>query len=59
MKIGNIDVYGVIYKITNKVNKKCYIGQSIYKFNERYSRSGNGIERVYKFHLGMKDKSIE
>lgn len=26
----------VIYKITNKINNKCYIGQSIFNFNKRY-----------------------
>lgn len=31
MKIGNMEVYGVIYKLENKVNKKVYIGQTINK----------------------------
>ena len=26
MRIGNIKVYGIVYKITNKINKKVYIG---------------------------------
>ena len=59
MKIGNVEIYGIIYKITNKINKKCYIGQSIYKFNERYPRSGNGIERVYKLHLSLKQRGLK
>lgn len=42
--------YGVIYKIENKINGKCYIGQTINDFNKRYECSGVGIERVYKFH---------
>jgi len=28
MRIGNLEVYGIIYKITNKVNGKVYIGQT-------------------------------
>lgn len=50
MKIGNLNVYGVIYKITNKVNGMIYIGQTRNKngFNGRYSYRGKGIERVYE-----------
>ena len=37
MKLNkNLKVYGVIYKITNKVNGKVYIGQTIQGFNRRY-----------------------
>lgn len=36
MKIGNTEVYGVIYKITNKVNGKVYIGQTTLGFDRRY-----------------------
>lgn len=36
MKVGNLEVYGVIYKITNKVNGRCYIGQTILGFDRRY-----------------------
>lgn len=39
MKIGNLEVYGVIYKITNKVNGKCYIGQTTVGFKKRYDNS--------------------
>ena len=41
--------YGIIYKITNKVNGKVYIGQTIRKdgFNGRYRGRGEGIERVW------------
>ena len=47
-----MEKYGVIYKITNNINGKCYIGQTTSKngFRGRYSRSGIGIERVYKYH---------
>lgn len=37
MKIGNLEVYGVIYKITNKVNGKVYIGRATRGFKRRYS----------------------
>jgi group I intron endonuclease len=36
LKIGNLQVYGIIYKITNKINNKVYIGQTTKSFNERY-----------------------
>lgn len=51
MKIGNIECYGVIYKITNKINNKVYIGQTCKDrgFNGRYDFGGKGIERVYKY----------
>lgn len=35
-----------IYKIQNKVNGKCYIGQTVTSFNERYNFKGEGAERV-------------
>ena len=56
---GILDVYGIIYLVKNKVNGKCYIGQTIKKngFNDRYG-VGNGrtmIESFYKAH--KKDNS--
>ncbi|MDK0745660.1 GIY-YIG nuclease family protein [Clostridium perfringens] len=42
--------YGIIYKITNKVNNKVYIGQTKKSFDMRYCYTGTGIERVYNFH---------
>lgn len=42
MKIGNLEVYGVIYKIQNKVNNKIYIGQTTIGF---YCRYGNSLEK--------------
>lgn len=48
MKIGNLEVYGIIYKITNVKNGKVYIGQTTKDFKGRYSAKGIGIERVYK-----------
>ena len=57
MKIGNLEVYGIIYKITNLVNGKVYIGQTIKKngFKDRYPYSGEGVERVYKLHKYRKE----
>ena len=59
MKIGNLEVYGVIYKITNKVNGKVYIGQTSRErgFKGRYCCEGDGIERVYNFHKKAKERS--
>lgn len=57
MKIGNLEVYGIIYKIRNKVNNKIYIGQTIQKkgFNDRYCYEGIGIERVYNHYKSSKE----
>lgn len=56
VKIGNLEVYGVIYKIENLVNGKVYIGQTIQGFDKRYDRAGKDIERVYNFHKYCEDK---
>ena len=51
MKIGNLEVYGIIYKIENLVNGKVYIGQTIQGFDKRYSENGiNSVEKVYNHH---------
>lgn len=38
MKLGKLEVYGVIYKITNTINNKVYIGQTTQNkgFDRRY-----------------------
>lgn len=56
MKVGNLEVYGVIYKITNKINGKVYIGQTTRGFDSRYWAKGEGIERVYNYHLYYKNR---
>lgn len=38
MFIGNLEVYGVIYKIKNKINNKVYIGRTIHGFDVRYGK---------------------
>lgn len=59
MKIGNIECYGIIYKITNTINGKVYIGQTINEFNRRYFYKGNGIERVYNYHKRFKERNLK
>lgn len=61
LKVGNLKIYGVIYKITNKKSKankgkgKVYIGQTINGFNNRYKAKGKNIERVYNYHKNKKE----
>lgn len=50
MKIGNLEVYGVIYKITNKINNKVYIGQTVLGFKKRYDNT-NWWEKTHNEHL--------
>lgn len=50
MKIGNLEVYGVIYKITNKKNGKVYIGQTVLGFKKRYNNT-NWWEKTHNEHL--------
>lgn len=59
MIINDLNVYGIIYKITNTINNKVYIGQTTKErgFLDRYPHKGNGIERVYKYHKRNKDSN--
>ena len=34
MKIGNLEVYGIIYKIKNLTNGKCYVGATTQGFDK-------------------------
>lgn len=52
--LSNREIYGYVYKITNKINKKVYIGVTNRSFDKRYCYRGIGIERVYKFHKQRK-----
>ena len=45
MKIGNLEVYGIIYKITNIIDNKSSIGQTVNGFHKRYTSKGSGINR--------------
>ena len=58
MMVNDNEVYGVIYKITNNINNKVYIGQTMKPrgFLDRYPNKGVGIERVYKFHKNNKNR---
>lgn len=50
------NIYGVIYKIENKINNKVYIGQTTRKngFDDRYPFKGKDIERLYNFYNAQK-----
>ena len=39
------EIYGTIYKITNLINGKVYIGQTKRSFSERYRMEGEGVEK--------------
>lgn len=56
MKIGNLEVYGIIYKLKNNINNKVYIGQTIVGFRNRYSRGGSdNVSLMYNYHLKNKE----
>lgn len=60
---GLLDVYGVIYLVRNKVNGKCYIGQTYQKngFRDRYGVKYNQslVEGFYNSHKQMVIKAKE
>ena len=51
----NKEIYGIIYKITNLIKGKVYIGQTKRNFDERYYGKGTGAEKVYNYHMCRKN----
>ena len=49
LKIGNLEVYGIVYKITNILNNKSYVGQTTKGFDKRYHN--NLIKYTHNKHL--------
>ena len=45
----------IVYKMTNLINNKVYIGQTIRTFNKRYNGAGIGAERVLRYFEINKD----
>ena len=58
---GLLDVYGIIYLVKNKVNGKCYVGQTYKKngFKDRYGVKCNQslVEGFYKAHKNNNSSS--
>ncbi len=56
------DVYGIIYKVTNKVNGKRYIGQTVKSLNERMFRHIHDAlgswDNIY-FHKAIRKHGVE
>ena len=44
---------GKIYKITNKINGKIYVGQTTKSLNERFQKHCWGTTQNDKYHLNM------
>lgn len=61
MKVGNLEVYGIIYKVVNNINGKVYIGQTALNkgFNDRYQCKGVGSERIYSRHKNLKENGFD
>ena len=62
IKIGNLEVYGIIYKIENLVNHKVYIGQTTRGFKSRYIGNNNTkpiewVYRAYNYYMDKKPSS--
>ena len=48
--------YGLIYKITNVINSKCYVGQTINSIKERFQRhisDSKNPERSFYLHRAI------
>lgn len=60
---GLLNVYGIIYMVKNKVNGKCYIGQTYQQngFRQRYGAKHNQslIEALYESHKQVINKVNE
>lgn len=48
-------VTGIIYLVRNTKNGRCYVGQTIKTFNQRYCGEGNGVKRM----IGNTNKELE
>ena len=61
MKIGNLECYGIIYKIENIVNHKVYIGQTTRGFKNRYAGNNKTqpIEWVYNYHKYQNKRKLK
>lgn len=55
------DVFGIIYKATNLINSKCYIGQTTQKFSKR--KRGHlwlaSMNKGYIFHEALRTDGVE
>jgi len=56
LNVGNLKIYGIIYKIKNYIDDKVYIGQTVQEFNKRYDYGGIDSERVYNYHKSHKEQ---
>lgn len=51
-----MNIYGIIYLVRNKINNKCYVGQTKRRFSLRYKYGGKTpIERIYNYHVKRKE----
>lgn len=60
MELNRSNIYGIIYKVENKLNEKVYIGitTQYYGFKGRYDAGGDtSIERIYNYHMRVKARN--